>query len=87
MESKRITVRGRVQGVGFRAYVVSTALVHGAVGEVWNSRDGSVEIISMAPTLDGFIAAMRWGPGRVDGVDVYDHPEIDATSFRVTQTR
>lgn len=39
-------VLGRVQGVGFRYYVMSTATGLGLTGWVRNRRDGSVEVLA-----------------------------------------
>ena len=41
----RIRVRGRVQGVGFRAFVQTEAIVRGILGWVRNRRDGDVEAV------------------------------------------
>lgn len=87
MECRRIVVRGRVQGVGFRAFVVSCAVVHGVVGEVWNTREGCVEVVACSPSLDGFVAALYTGPGRVDEVLVSAHASLEAHDFRIVQSR
>ena len=42
---RRVVIRGRVQGVGFRAFVEHTALQRGVEGWVRNRRDGSVEAL------------------------------------------
>lgn len=42
---RRVRIRGRVQGVGFRAFVEYTAQDHGLAGWVRNRRDGSVEAV------------------------------------------
>ena len=39
-------VTGRVQGVGFRYFVVTSAAELGLVGWVRNRRDGSVEVVA-----------------------------------------
>ena len=39
-------VKGRVQGVGFRYYVLGAATEIGLVGWVRNCRDGSVEVVA-----------------------------------------
>lgn len=41
----RVLIRGRVQGVGFRAWTEVTALELGVQGWVRNRRDGSVEAL------------------------------------------
>ena len=43
-----VVVRGRVQGVGFRAFVEYEALRRGIEGWVRNRRDGTVEALSPA---------------------------------------
>lgn len=83
-------VRGRVQGVGFRYFVLSLAHEHGLDGEVWNARDGSVQIVASHPDSDvlaSFEEALHSGPGRVSSVtsSPYDYPVT--TGFRVTDTR
>ena len=42
----RVIVKGRVQGVSFRAYAVETATELGLTGWVKNSHDGGVEILA-----------------------------------------
>ena len=69
----RLTFRGRVQGVGFRAFVEHAALRRGLQGWVRNRRDGSVEAVLSGPAaaIAAAIAACREGPpgSRVDAVD------------------
>lgn len=71
---RHVTVRGRVQGVGFRMWVEDTALVHGLEGWVRNRRDGAVEALFAGPedAVEAMIAACRNGPpsARVETVDV-----------------
>jgi acylphosphatase len=40
----RISVSGRVQGVGYRAFTIRVATQHGLVGGVRNTDDGRVEL-------------------------------------------
>lgn len=58
------TVEGRVQGVGFRAFVEQTAVGLGLVGWVRNRWDGSVEALAEGPRpqLETFLDALRRGP-------------------------
>ena len=42
---RHVVVRGRVQGVGYRAFVEDDALGHGLDGWVRNRRDGAVEAV------------------------------------------
>ncbi len=46
MARARIIVKGRVQGVSYRAYTVETATELGLKGWVRNTRDGDVEILA-----------------------------------------
>lgn len=75
----RLMVRGRVQGVGFRAFVEETAFDLGLKGWVRNRRDGSVEAVAAgAPSaIDALIEAVRRGPraARVDAVDIAEADE------------
>lgn len=49
---KKITLFGRVQGVGCRGFAASCARKLGLRGAVSNMRDGSVKIIIEAATMD-----------------------------------
>ena len=73
---RRVVVRGRVQGVGYRAWTEDAAILNGLDGWVRNRRDGSVEAVFAGPpkAVDGMIDACRRGPesSRVDAVDVFD---------------
>jgi acylphosphatase len=57
-------VKGRVQGVGFRAFVVETGHLLGATGWARNRWDGSVEVVAEGDqkTLEDLLAALRRGP-------------------------
>jgi len=73
MKGVRVVVRGRVQGVGFRAWVVQQATELGLGGQVANRVDGSVEAEAVGPAgaLERFVAALRRGPthARVEQVE------------------
>ncbi len=61
---KHVIVRGRVQGVGFRAFVEHEAERRSVEGWVRNRRDGSVEAVfaGSPETVEGMIEACRKGP-------------------------
>jgi acylphosphatase len=80
-------VSGRVQGVGYRNYVVSIADSFGIVGEVWNTRDGAVEGRAQGDRLGMFLSLLEKGPGVVDDVSTSDTVAGDYGNFRITQTR
>ena len=65
----RFVVTGRVQGVGFRAYVLDWAERLDIGGEVWNRRDGAVEGFAFGDRLPEFQAKLHSGPGHVEGVN------------------
>ena len=73
---RHVVFRGRVQGVGFRAFVEDEAARTGVEGWVRNRRDGTVEAVFAgdAKSVEDTIAACRKGPtaARVDGVDMRD---------------
>jgi acylphosphatase len=71
-----VMVRGRVQGVGFRAWTEITALERGLEGWVRNRRDGAVEALFIGSKDDvaAMIEACRNGPPGAH-VDVLDHRE------------
>jgi acylphosphatase len=66
------TVRGRVQGVGFRIFVANRAAALGLTGWVRNGSNGSVECLAEGPRpeLESLLAALALGPAgaRVEGV-------------------
>ena len=64
MKRVRTTVRGRVQGVGFRASAAREARRLQLRGWVRNEYDGSVEVLAdgTAEAVDRFVAWLRQGP-------------------------
>lgn len=77
---RHVTVRGRVQGVGYRAWVADQASARHLEGWVRNVRDGSVEALLAGPAevVAEMIAACWRGPSlaRVDAVREEDgHPD------------
>lgn len=78
MQRFSFRVTGRVQGVGFRWFVLEVARRFQLVGWVENRRDGSVhgEAQGTAEALERLIGELRRGPGfsRVDDVDVQQLP-------------
>jgi acylphosphatase len=71
---RHVTVRGRVQGIGYRAWTEDKAILLGLDGWVRNRRDGSVEAVFAGPAdvVEQMVAECRRGPitSRVDAVDV-----------------
>jgi len=67
-------VKGRVQGVGFRAFVYQKANEIGLTGWVRNRWDGTVEVLAEGqhPALNRFIVTLKRGPrsAMVTAVDI-----------------
>ena len=61
---RQVTIRGRVQGVGFRYWVEQEARARHLEGWVRNHRDGSVEglFAGAADVVSEMIAVCRRGP-------------------------
>ena len=69
----RVVIRGRVQGIGYRAWAEYEAHARGIAGWVRNRRDGSVEALFAGAQNDvgAMIEACREGPpgARIDAID------------------
>jgi acylphosphatase len=61
---RHVTIRGRVQGVGYRAWTEHEAKRRGLAGWVRNRRDGAVEALFSGPehVVRDMIEACRAGP-------------------------
>jgi acylphosphatase len=84
--ARRLVVRGRVQGVGYRDAAVQAAFTHQVTGWVRNRRDGAVEAFVQGPpaAVEAFVAWCRRGPplARVSTVDVAEvEPERAHRTF------
>lgn len=68
----QVTIRGRVQGVGYRAWLDHQARLCKLEGWVRNRRDGSVEALFAGPAsvVAEMVALCRHGPpsARIDNV-------------------
>jgi len=86
-----LSIRGRVQGVGFRATVYDYAVGLGLAGWVRNRRDGSVECVAEGPddAVRALEALCRRGPpgAHVTHVDALEEePTGEFIAFRVYPT-
>lgn len=82
------TVRGRVQGVGFRYFVVENASALGLRGYARNTRMGDVEVLAQGsrPALERLLALLRQGPsaGHVQDVQMtWRQPTEHISGFHV----
>jgi len=70
----QIVVRGRVQGVGYRAFALRAGTRHGLFGGVRNLDDGRVELdVEGARTaIEALVGELKLGPpgAHVTGVEV-----------------
>lgn len=75
----RLVIHGRVQGVGFRAFVARQASRQGVRGWVRNRRDGTVEalLIGESNALAVLEAACGRGPAMAAVRQVDRHPAAD----------
>jgi acylphosphatase len=73
---RRVTIRGRVQGVGYRAWVEYQATRLGLDGWVRNRRDGSVEALfaGSADAATEMMARCRRGPSAAHVDTVLEEP-------------
>jgi acylphosphatase len=84
---RHVSIRGRVQGVGYRAFVEREALAAGLEGWVRNCRDGSVEAVfsGASDAVAKMIATCRRGPFAAR-VDALDERPADAAEMRPRRT-
>ena len=87
--ARRVIVRGRVQGVGFRFFAERNARELGVRGWVRNLPDGSVESVAEGDeaAVAAYVARLEQGPAgsRVNGVAVDAVSPRGFSSFEVTR--
>ncbi len=88
MIARRVTVAGRVQGVGFRFFAARSAQEAGVTGWVRNLPDGRVESVAEGEedAVARYLDRMREGPrtGRVTDVRVEEVSIIGFDAFEIT---
>ena len=86
MSTKRLVIGGRVQGVGYREWMVATAESLGVSGWVRNRRDGTVEALISGETaaVEELLRACRRGPraAQVASIDEAMAEAPDSPGFR-----
>jgi acylphosphatase len=92
MIAKRLIVRGRVQGVGYRDSMAEAATALGVVGWVRNRRDGTVEALVQgdADAVESVLTWCRRGPPAARIISVATlavpaDPAIDTFDRRTTE--
>lgn len=83
----RFVVRGRVQGVGYRYFVLRQAEALGVTGFALNRPDGTVEVVAEGSeeALTDLEGRLRAGPGfaRVEGLERAAVPPRGDTGFHI----
>lgn len=80
-------VSGRVQGVGFRAFTRTQALVLNVAGHVENLDDGRVEVVAEGwrDDVELLLVRLRTGPAHaeVEGIEEIWSEPVGLTGFHV----
>ncbi len=86
-EGRKYVIQGRVQGVGFRAFVEETAARLGVCGWARNCGDGSVEVYATGERerLAELAGYLRQGPRMADvrRVEETEAAVEECTGFRI----
>ncbi|MGE3063574.1 MAG: acylphosphatase [bacterium] len=87
MKSKKIIVKGRVQGIGYRYFVRDEAGKIGIKGWVKNLSNGNVLILAQGEKtdVDDFIERVKVGNvyARIDEIEIRDAGEEDLIDFQI----
>jgi acylphosphatase len=90
MTRRLVRIRGKVQGVWYRAWMVEEATRRGVRGWVRNRRDGSVEALFAGEpkSVEAMIALCRIGPplARVDSISSETTAEEPPEGFEQRHT-
>jgi acylphosphatase len=85
-----ILIKGRVQGVGFRAWLQHQGQLRGLIGWVRNRRDGSVEAVVAGPAqpVEAMLGVCRSGPAtaQVTSVEILSESAEAPAGFEVRPT-
>lgn len=88
--TRRLVIRGRVQGVFYRGWSEQQARALGLAGWVRNRRDGTVEMLISGEeaAVAEMIARCRAGPGaaRVEHIEVEESVEVPPDGFETRPT-
>jgi hydrogenase maturation protein HypF len=87
VELARISVRGVVQGVGFRPFVFQLATRHGLIGWVCNtSEDVKIEVQGDSHDLEQFVFDLQHKApplARIENISITYHPPADYRKFEI----
>jgi len=89
MPTVRLLIKGRVQGVFYRATARDVARKEGLKGWVRNTEEGHVEAIASGTQeqIDRFVAWCRRGPAQavVTDIEIENLPEQTFGSFQISR--
>jgi acylphosphatase len=92
MIARRLVIRGRVQGVGYRMAMTDAAVALGVTGWVRNRRDGTVEALVQGDevVVERLLAWCRRGPpgarvAEVTAIALETDSAIDDFACRATE--
>ncbi|MEM8812444.1 MAG: acylphosphatase [Pseudomonadota bacterium] len=89
-KSVQVAIFGRVQGVGYRAWVRDEALARGLTGWVRNRKTGEVEAVfsGHAQTVDAMVTACHRGPdwAKVERVEFLPDAVPVPAGFEILRT-
>lgn len=84
----KVTLSGKVQGVGFRSFVKRNARSKGVNGYVKNLPSGEVEAFFQGPreSVNEMIELIKKGPptSNVDNVEVEEKEPQEFSNFKIT---
>ncbi len=87
MKTVKSIVQGNIHGVGFKYFVLKTALRHQIGGYVKNEKDGTISIIAYGQdkNIDTFFKIVEVGNGysHIDFITISDSPLEIYREFRV----
>jgi len=88
-ETMHLRIKGRVQGVGYRAWTAQRAKKLGLTGWVRNLTDGTVECMIQGPRtdLETMVAACHAGPPLARVTEVNSTGIADSETFETFQQR
>jgi acylphosphatase len=87
MIARQYIVKGRVQGVGYRMFVLNAAQSLDLIGHVRNLDDGSVEVLAAGPPekVEDLLSHLQRGPrfSDVRGIEHREAPVPQYDSFHI----
>jgi acylphosphatase len=85
--ARHYIIKGRVQGVGYRMFVLNTAQALDLIGHVRNLDDGSVEVLAAGPPekVDDLLGHLQRGPrfSEVRAIEHHEAPVPQYDSFHI----